>query len=586
MENPIIAKIKKQFKEQGNPVKIPLMNGKQFFEASFEEDGVYVDNLKNQPFLKWEVFSEAVNCLKENGGQVKKGNAANSRLGTPDLDENTVEGYIASKVYGYKSGDVVVKRITPIASILAWAGICENSRGYIRLLLEERGPEKLEKQKEIFTGIITEETKKDTENSIITFFESEKDKPGLNSPETKLAEKVERIEELEEQLKTKEIDIQNLKEKLELTNEKISIHEKELSDFKKIIVSLEEDALKARIEFDEIEKISFEKGQKLEAYENEIHLKEGKIKEFQIQEVQQQNLISSLEIRLAQSEDIINELKNELGKGTIQRTQIEDEFKIQISKKEELIFQKEQEILEKTQIIAQKEKIIAQVKEDVTELKNQIETTNKKIYDLETDTVQKGDLLKKYETQIEEFKDLEFKFKEIEENRNSLYSEINEKTEKLRILEEKALTNEKELNEKKKEIEDFEANMAIKTQDLKTLAAEVMVQGSEIKRLEEKITVKERKINTTEAMLAASEEKVRKLEKQLSDYQEAKDLISQLKEKDEYIKRLQGTLASKEEEFSKINEENRKYKRQQKFASEGLKQIEEQKASKKWWKRI
>ena len=181
--------------------------------------------------------------------------------------------------------------------------------------MEEKGPEKLEEQKEIFTGITTEETKKDIENSIITFFEPEKDKTRLNSLETKLAEKVERIEELEEQLAAKEIDIQNLKEKLELTDEKISIHEKELSDFKKIIVSLEEDTLKTRIEFDEIEKISFEKGQKLEAYENEILSKEAKIKEFQIQEIQQQNLISSLEVRLAQSEDIINELKNELGKG-------------------------------------------------------------------------------------------------------------------------------------------------------------------------------------------------------------------------------------------------------------------------------
>ncbi len=138
MEDPVITKIKNQFDKKGNPAKIPLMNGKNFFEARFEEDGIYVDNLKNQPFLSWKTFSEAINCLKENGGQVKKGNAINSRLGDSNLDLNTMEGYIASKVYGCKIGDNVFRRITPIASILAWAEICENTRGQILLLPETK----------------------------------------------------------------------------------------------------------------------------------------------------------------------------------------------------------------------------------------------------------------------------------------------------------------------------------------------------------------------------------------------------------------------------------------------------------------
>ena len=69
MEDPIVAKIKKQFEEKGNPAKIPLMSGKQFFEARLEEEGIYVDNLKIQPYLPWKIFSEAGNCLKENNGR-------------------------------------------------------------------------------------------------------------------------------------------------------------------------------------------------------------------------------------------------------------------------------------------------------------------------------------------------------------------------------------------------------------------------------------------------------------------------------------------------------------------------------------
>ena len=93
-----------------------------------------------------------------------------------------------------------------------------------------------------------------------------------------------------------------------------------------------------------------------------------------------------------------------------------------------------------------------------------------------------------------------------------------------------------------------------------------------------------RRINNLEVALATSEVKVKNLEKQLSDYKGEENLATQLREKEELIRQLKGTLASKEEEFSRLTEENRKYKRQQKFESEGLKQIEEQKASKKWWK--
>ncbi|WP_054865095.1 hypothetical protein [Methanosarcina barkeri] len=84
--------------------------------------------------------------------KVKKGNATNSKLGDPNLGLDTLEGYIASKVYGCKIGDPVLKRVTPVASILDWAEICENTRGQIGLLSEEKELHTSESKKRNFSG--------------------------------------------------------------------------------------------------------------------------------------------------------------------------------------------------------------------------------------------------------------------------------------------------------------------------------------------------------------------------------------------------------------------------------------------------
>jgi hypothetical protein len=68
MEDLVISKIEKYFDIKGNPAKILPINGKRFFTARIEEDGIFVDNLGNQSSLPLEIFSEAINYLKENGG--------------------------------------------------------------------------------------------------------------------------------------------------------------------------------------------------------------------------------------------------------------------------------------------------------------------------------------------------------------------------------------------------------------------------------------------------------------------------------------------------------------------------------------
>ena len=57
----------------------------------------------------------------------------NAKLGDTNLHTETIEGYVASTVYGKSEGDSVFRRITPIASILVWAGVCENEPNGLRL---------------------------------------------------------------------------------------------------------------------------------------------------------------------------------------------------------------------------------------------------------------------------------------------------------------------------------------------------------------------------------------------------------------------------------------------------------------------
>lgn len=60
----------------------------------------------------------------------------NYKLGETGLPIDSVEGRIAFKVYGKQLGQSVFRRITPIACILIWAGLCVNQSGKLILLNE------------------------------------------------------------------------------------------------------------------------------------------------------------------------------------------------------------------------------------------------------------------------------------------------------------------------------------------------------------------------------------------------------------------------------------------------------------------
>jgi len=56
------------------------------------------------------------------------------RLGEPNLPIDSIEGHVAQVVYGKQTGETVFRRITPIACILIWAGVCKAGRGELILL--------------------------------------------------------------------------------------------------------------------------------------------------------------------------------------------------------------------------------------------------------------------------------------------------------------------------------------------------------------------------------------------------------------------------------------------------------------------
>ena len=72
-----------------------------------------------------------VELLEQLGGAARRGDAMNARLGAAGLPLDSVEGRVAQVVYGKQTGETVFRRITPIACILIWAGICDPEPGQV-----------------------------------------------------------------------------------------------------------------------------------------------------------------------------------------------------------------------------------------------------------------------------------------------------------------------------------------------------------------------------------------------------------------------------------------------------------------------
>lgn len=368
MEDPVISKIKSQFDKKGKSAKIPLMSGKHFFEARSEVDGVYVDNLKAQPFLPWETFSEAVNCIRENGGKAKKGNVTNSKLGDSNLGLDTLEGHIASKVYGCRIGDTVLKRVTPIASILAWAGICENTRGQIILISNEKELHASYGINEASPVSGAQENTESSETNSLHFHPDSK-QPELKKLEAGLEEKVQRIKAPGEEVKGKEEELDRLKKELE-EREKLLLEkdselralQEKLVDKSDEVISLESRLIEKEEKIDSLTEKLREKGEKvnilaekllakekeienlgesisikdkdLETLAGEVIAKAGEMRKTEEKLAGKERKVNTLESMLATAEDKVKKLEKQ-----ISAYQGEEKLAAQLREKEEFIKQ-------------------------------------------------------------------------------------------------------------------------------------------------------------------------------------------------------------------------------------------------------
>lgn len=112
----------------GNFQATPVMCGETL-------TGVNVTNLGAEAFLPMDVFVATLSLLYlSDDHQAAKGSAQAARLGEPGMELDTIEGHVAHLVFGTLPGNHAFRRITPIARILEWAGVCENGHGWLRLL--------------------------------------------------------------------------------------------------------------------------------------------------------------------------------------------------------------------------------------------------------------------------------------------------------------------------------------------------------------------------------------------------------------------------------------------------------------------
>ncbi len=134
-EDQAVKKIQQFFKEKNGSFIYKNQKG-NFVTCKKIEDGIVVDCLNDsgyKQFLPWGVFWQAVHVIIINGGSAQKGKAIGPVLGDPELPINSVEGWVANVVYGKQPGDIVYRRISPIAHILSASGVCVNG-AFLKLI--------------------------------------------------------------------------------------------------------------------------------------------------------------------------------------------------------------------------------------------------------------------------------------------------------------------------------------------------------------------------------------------------------------------------------------------------------------------
>ncbi len=117
----------------GKPIIVYSYKGIPY-ELHLVENGNKFDCPQLIPY-SFDIFDIMVDVMVENGGKARKG-YGRKRLGDVGCEENTIAGAILKNYYGVAPGGAGLDPGFVMASILEWAGIATNERGYLKLTPE------------------------------------------------------------------------------------------------------------------------------------------------------------------------------------------------------------------------------------------------------------------------------------------------------------------------------------------------------------------------------------------------------------------------------------------------------------------
>jgi hypothetical protein len=127
--------VKAKLKTAGGRAVVHSINGNSYeIRAAADGENILCPDLP--PVYTYQVFNVIVDLLRRQGGRARKGGARGARVGEPDCDDTTVAGAIGIHYFGKAPGESTFDPVFVLASVLDWAGIAYNRRGYLELTPE------------------------------------------------------------------------------------------------------------------------------------------------------------------------------------------------------------------------------------------------------------------------------------------------------------------------------------------------------------------------------------------------------------------------------------------------------------------
>lgn len=124
--------VKSFFASQGGIAKIETKTGKIFtVDADQHTIGSY-DGLRDTRY-EYKVFDMVADLLISKGGEAKKGNGRNYRIGEKGCELDTIAGTIGYKYHKKAVGEYTFDPVFLIVAIMERVGILHNLHGYVKL---------------------------------------------------------------------------------------------------------------------------------------------------------------------------------------------------------------------------------------------------------------------------------------------------------------------------------------------------------------------------------------------------------------------------------------------------------------------